>query len=97
MYVCTLCKRTKTSFVELLETCLCLSHAVGRVPYTTHIMWIWENIPEGLTLLLALPPNAGAAEVMEWVMKIEKETARFDVYTAVLLKIPVLWDIRLCR
>jgi len=49
-------------------------------------MWIWESLPEGLALL-ALPPNAGAAEVMEWAMKNEKVTARFDVYTAVLSKI----------
>jgi hypothetical protein len=49
-------------------------------------MWILGNLPEGLALL-ALPPNARAAEVMEWAMKNETATARFDVYTAVLSKI----------
>jgi hypothetical protein len=43
--------------------------------------------PYGSPVQLALPPNAGAAEVMEWAMKNEKATARFDVYTAVLSKI----------
>lgn len=28
-YVCTICKCTETSFVELLKTCLCLSQALG--------------------------------------------------------------------
>jgi hypothetical protein len=49
-------------------------------------MWIQATIPEGLALV-ALTPNASAAQVMKWPMKHEQETERFDVYTAVLSKI----------
>jgi len=83
-YFCTVCKRTETSFVELLKTCLCLSLALRSTGRTgCHILARYVDMRKP-SWRPGAAGTAGAAEVMEWAMKNEKATARFDVYAAVL-------------